>query len=476
MKDYIWLLDKEKSSERAWAIAGSALTHAALFAALTFADVNYPLAGDSGLKIVWLDLAPSSPDAGTPSQLTRGAGDGIQEVASAAPAKSASLTLPGRSDAHEQKAPAFPVHAPEAELEASATSADEKSAAGWHDIPEDSNQVLVVGQAQQKISAKEKLPADSFYETSPTERISLPDEKRSVNEGTKPKVVSAAQHEQVQPKERYFTSYSSMMKNDVPAKVQERRDTGQKAELAAMKEVSADRASIKSSEDLRVPNTLPSLHTPSKQVAVESTKRLGDSRQVANQNVSMQEKRKSLSQVSMKEKSESLSLLVAKAENGKGVVPSVKGDLKMVITADTGARLNVSFRAFPKARRAKAQTRIEAQRKTSVVPVMLRPTPHVVEAVIESAEEGVYVFSVTPGDGDSVTSTFSFRLFEGGVRERAVKLGTRTIQKEVVIVKVLMPDGVLWDDDTAFTGSIQDSESTTKFNTSTGLCWKEYNN
>jgi hypothetical protein len=32
----------------------------------------------------------------------------------------------------------------------------------------------------------------------------------------------------------------------------------------------------------------------------------------------------------------------------------------------------------------------------------------------------------------------------------------------------------LWSDDSFFSGSIEDSESVTKFNTDTGIVWKEY--
>jgi len=38
-----------------------------------------------------------------------------------------------------------------------------------------------------------------------------------------------------------------------------------------------------------------------------------------------------------------------------------------------------------------------------------------------------------------------------------------------------MPDAILWDDESAFSGSMEDSNSVTKFNSETGLVWKEYN-
>jgi len=55
-----------------------------------------------------------------------------------------------------------------------------------------------------------------------------------------------------------------------------------------------------------------------------------------------------------------------------------------------------------------------------------------------------------------------------------MKIGTLTIDEKVVVVKILMPEGIVWDDDAAFTGSLEDSDSITKFNADTGLTWKEY--
>jgi len=39
-----------------------------------------------------------------------------------------------------------------------------------------------------------------------------------------------------------------------------------------------------------------------------------------------------------------------------------------------------------------------------------------------------------------------------------------------------MPEGILWEDEAAFSGSMEDSEGVTKFNSETGLLWKEYGN
>jgi hypothetical protein len=37
----------------------------------------------------------------------------------------------------------------------------------------------------------------------------------------------------------------------------------------------------------------------------------------------------------------------------------------------------------------------------------------------------------------------------------------------------VLPDAVFWDDEKFFSGSIEDSDSITKFNAETGFVWKE---
>ena len=42
------------------------------------------------------------------------------------------------------------------------------------------------------------------------------------------------------------------------------------------------------------------------------------------------------------------------------------------------------------------------------------------------------------------------------------------------IARLLMPEGILWEEDSSFSGTIEDSDSVTKFNSDSGLVWKEY--
>ena len=157
------------------------------------------------------------------------------------------------------------------------------------------------------------------------------------------------------------------------------------------------------------------------------------------------------------------------------VVASLHGDLKMVITGGSELRLSVTFRDYPSSRRNRVSTRSESRRELKIVPVFAKTRQDTREAVIETAREGIYVFSVEAEQGGAVKASFTLKIFETGAKEKVAAIGTRTVSTKAVLTKVLMPEGVVWDDDAAFTGSLEDSDSVTKFNAQTGLYWKEYN-
>ena len=87
--------------------------------------------------------------------------------------------------------------------------------------------------------------------------------------------------------------------------------------------------------------------------------------------------------------------------------------------------------------------------------------------VVVQARAGIY--TITAGAKETASNaTFLLKLFEGGPREATRKIGTLKVDEKVVVVKILMPDGIIWDDEAAFTGSLEDSDSITKFNSDTG--------
>ena len=161
-------------------------------------------------------------------------------------------------------------------------------------------------------------------------------------------------------------------------------------------------------------------------------------------------------------------------ESRGAVVTSLRGDLKMVIAGDSGIKLQVVFREYPKSRWQRPLTRSEAKRVQRIVPVVAKTQQDTREAVIETTREGIYLFIAEPEQGETPKARFTLKIFEAAPKEKQAQIGTRTISGKTVLARVLMPEGILWDDESAFTGIFEDSQSITKFNAQTGLNWKEY--
>jgi hypothetical protein len=163
-------------------------------------------------------------------------------------------------------------------------------------------------------------------------------------------------------------------------------------------------------------------------------------------------------------------------EGGKGILlSSLQGDLKLVLAGDQALRLTVWFREFAKSHRSRTQSKAEARNLKRVQPIIAKSGQQTREAVIGTAREGIYIFTVESEHAAPAQGNFTLKLYESAAREKLIRIGTRTVSSRTIIARVLMPEGILWEDDSAFSGSMEDSDSTTKFNTQTGLYWKEYN-
>lgn len=159
----------------------------------------------------------------------------------------------------------------------------------------------------------------------------------------------------------------------------------------------------------------------------------------------------------------------------KGMVfPVVRGDLALVVVGAAEIKLGVFFRAYPRSRRTREVTKAEGRRQYRLTPVVVKTGEMQRRAVIEKASEGVYTF-VAEGEVAHPSEAEFIVEVGGAPGSKTVKaLGSCVVAGRRVIAKVLMPEGLFWDDASAFTGSMVDAESTTKFNASTGLLWKEY--
>lgn len=154
--------------------------------------------------------------------------------------------------------------------------------------------------------------------------------------------------------------------------------------------------------------------------------------------------------------------------------PPLAGDLKLVITGDREVKVEAFFKEYRKARRGKPLSRWEARNRRDIIPKTVRTRENVNEAVIEIAEEGIYDLTVKSADGKPVEATFVLKVHESRPGAKSRNLGKRSVAEKATIARVLMPEGILWDDDASFTGNMEDSESITKFQAETGLVWREY--
>jgi hypothetical protein len=159
----------------------------------------------------------------------------------------------------------------------------------------------------------------------------------------------------------------------------------------------------------------------------------------------------------------------------KGIfAPPLTGDLKIEITGPEEllktVKISVIFREYPKTRHNRPMTKANSRNFRELTPKTARVAKNTLQAVIEVAGEGVYDFRDLSDTASTSEASFSVKIYE----KKTKSAGTRKIGSKGSIAKVLMPEGILWNDDSAFSGSMEDSESITKFNSESGLTWKEY--
>ena len=156
------------------------------------------------------------------------------------------------------------------------------------------------------------------------------------------------------------------------------------------------------------------------------------------------------------------------------MIPPLMGDLKLEISGASNVKISFAFRDYPKARRNKPMTRSESTRLQAVQHRISVPRENFVEAVVGNAGEGIYDVVVEPADDKPVRCALALKVYENSSKAKTKSLGTRVVKEKVVIARILMPEGIFWDDDASFSGNMEDSDSVTKYNADTGLIWKEY--
>lgn len=171
----------------------------------------------------------------------------------------------------------------------------------------------------------------------------------------------------------------------------------------------------------------------------------------------------------------------AAATAAKGLLaPPLIGELTFELVSplmvQRGVKVAVLFRDFPKSKRDRPIPKAEARRMIPLDPkVMVVAGKNTLRVVVDKVGEGICYLRVEHEHPTPVELSIVVRLYEGAPRARTKHLPIRMTRNNETILKVLMPEGILWEDSDAFTGSLENSDSMTRFNTDTGLIWKEYN-
>jgi hypothetical protein len=75
-----------------------------------------------------------------------------------------------------------------------------------------------------------------------------------------------------------------------------------------------------------------------------------------------------------------------------------------------------------------------------------------------SSLEGIYEFRNISETADTTEADFRIIIHENSPKPKTKPVGTHKISARGSIAKVMMPEGILWDDETAFSGSLKTGE------------------
>jgi hypothetical protein len=93
---------------------------------------------------------------------------------------------------------------------------------------------------------------------------------------------------------------------------------------------------------------------------------------------------------------------------------------------------------------------------------------------IAKADKGIYTFVIRNTGNATTITDIAFHFFEKkkGEKDRDFK-SKELLPNAEMRFKFVFPEAIFWDDESYFTGTIETSDSMTKFNDKAGLIWKE---
>jgi len=89
------------------------------------------------------------------------------------------------------------------------------------------------------------------------------------------------------------------------------------------------------------------------------------------------------------------------------------------------------------------------------------------------AEAGVYTLIVKNAGGKEYEGRFLIKLYEGKTQEVKKEYPLKLAGGEAIRFRFVIPQAVFWEDEGYFSGTIEDSDSMTKYNYDTGIVWRE---
>lgn len=506
MEDYIWLLNRKEYKELTGSILGSLLFHALMFAILASTSIFHPTIGDSDkLDILWFYPSPPSGWRTEPAEkvalVPANKPETVplrdQKTATPPPEKVAlPKAAPVKATNPEQRAERNPpplkpqanvaavkpiVTVPPEEVQEPETEPEMKIPAATEPLPEVKTvEPKVETPLIKKATAPETKPAvvpEPETKTGEPKKSTTPIKKEAAANVVEAKATPAVK-ETVRPAFEKAETAPPTVNRQQPAKsaVPHRETTA-----TARDQQSGE---LKDSTSSSRPVTPPVAESAkggetktASAAALPTSQSSGVPAEAKGETVRKAAGPAPLAKPAPAAKAESEQR--PKAVEGKGIfLPPVNGDLKLEIVGKDDflqkIKVVVLFHELPKTRRNRPMSKAEYRRFQTISPKMVRTGDTARQAVIEVAGEGIYEFRVETGPDQPVEALFAVKLYDNSRKARTRPVGKRRIAGRESIVKVLMPEGFLWNDDSAFSGSIEDSDSTTKFNTDTGLVWKEY--
>jgi transposase-like protein len=158
----------------------------------------------------------------------------------------------------------------------------------------------------------------------------------------------------------------------------------------------------------------------------------------------------------------------------------IGADIRMELTAErnlpTGFGISISFKEYASSRRNEPLTEYESANLKKVTPKIISLRSNALIVAVENASEGVYDFVIDCNECGISPVMIDINMKLSGDRKRGKTYTERKIRvsDKKMILKILMPEGIRWDDVEYFDGNIESFESITRYNKNDNLVWREF--